>query len=449
MQICEDIQSIKEKFAEAGIPLNDGGTRPTKNIVWRFLHLYRAVSDPRCQGMVLYPLPEILLIAFLAVLADADNWVEIEQFGLSNERWLKKFLRLKNGIPSHDTFRRVFGIIDTSEFQDATVCVLVQNIASIKRTLGVDGGGIRFLCVDGKEERGTGRKYSVYAESKVRNLQTLHIYDRTNGVCVFSKGIDSKTNEIPVAQKALGLMDLKNVIVTADAMHAQKGFTGIVKQKGGDYVVGLKGNQSALRDDVGLYFDEQTRNRIRSRKKNFYDVEEKNHSQYERRRYYLAPAARIPDARRDEEWAGLKAFVCYEKFIMDTQGNKTRETRFYIASVTDVRLCADAIRGHWKVESMHWSLDTVFHEDDNSTMDRKAFDNIGLLKKMCNSLMTVMQPLMGKNVSKKVMRKRFGWNYTEMLSKLLFCIDPDAIERALRDVEAGKKARKRRTQQLG
>ncbi len=136
------------------------------------------------------------------------------------ERWLKKFLKLKNGIPSHDTVRRVFSLIDTTQLQEVTIALLLDNMQAIKRALNIKDSGYRQLCVDGKEQRGTGRNYGN--EDKVKNLQTLHIYDTSNSICIYSQSIDSKTNEIPVAQKALENMSLKGCIVSFDAMHMQK-----------------------------------------------------------------------------------------------------------------------------------------------------------------------------------------------------------------------------------
>lgn len=164
-----------------------------------FCTLFRSVDDSRLDGMVEYPLVEILLLVFLAVLANASTWADIAHFAESKKRWLKKFVPLKNGVPSHDTFRRVFSLIDPLSLQQATVSFLMENMAALRRCLSLPTDGYRLICVDGKEEKGTGRKYGT--AEVVRNLQTLHVYDATHSVCLFSQPIDSKTNEIPDARE--------------------------------------------------------------------------------------------------------------------------------------------------------------------------------------------------------------------------------------------------------
>lgn len=142
--------------------------------------------------------------------------------------------------------------MDTKEIQQATVDFLIQNIQAIKKVLPSPEDTYRHLCVDGKEQRGTGRKYET--DEKIRNLQTLHIFDSTNEICIYSEAISEKTNEIPVAQEALGRMNLKGCIVTFDALHTQKKTFEIIRKQKGDYVGGLKGNQAGLmRHNLGIY----------------------------------------------------------------------------------------------------------------------------------------------------------------------------------------------------
>lgn len=192
---------------------------------------------------------------FLAVLANASTWTDIEQFGHEKISWLRTFCPFVNGTPSHDTFRRVFSLLDPAQLEKATASFLMQNITALKQSLSADDGeDYRLICVDGKEEKGTGRKYGTQEE--IRNLQTLHVYDASE-VCLFSKPIDSKTIEIPVAQELLQSMNLKGCIVTFDALHTQKDTVSIICDAGGDYVGGLKGNQSGLLADAELVFSNE------------------------------------------------------------------------------------------------------------------------------------------------------------------------------------------------
>lgn len=152
-KINNTILEYKECLASSGIT---PGSRPPKAVLRRFVRLFKNVEDSRMDSMIDYPLVEVLLITFLAVLPNASTWAEIASFGETKKRWLKKFIPLKNGIPSHDTFRRVFSLMDSDSLQKATVSFLMENMAAIRRSLGLPLDGYRLICVDGKEQRGTG-----------------------------------------------------------------------------------------------------------------------------------------------------------------------------------------------------------------------------------------------------------------------------------------------------
>lgn len=412
-----------------GLDIPVGQGLPPGTVIHRFLRIFQKIDDSRIQAMIDYPLEEIILIAFLAVLGNASTWTDMERFGKKKQRWLKKFLRLKNGIPSHDTFRRVFSLIDTAQLQKAVVAFLMDNLYAIKKALGVKEDGHRQICVDGKEQRGTGRNYD--SDDKIRNLQTLHIYDASNEICLYSEAIDEKTNEIPVAQKALKNMDLKGCIVTFDALHTQKDTIAIIRDRKGDYVGGLKGNQSGLLEEAAAYFSEKELRDYYKDRGDFYETTEKAHGKYERRSYYLV---RPTKRKIIKEWKGLKAFICFIKTTEDKKGNKKHEVRYYIASTDDIELCALAIRGHWCVENnLHWHLDYSLGEDDNTTMDKTAFNNYSLINKMVLSLCKLAKPVTG-SPSVRTLRKEFGWEFEDSLSILLSAFDEEQIRNALDSV---------------
>lgn len=412
-----------------GLDIPVGQGLPPGTVIHRFLRIFQKIDDSRIQAMIDYPLEEIILIAFLAVLGNASTWTDMERFGKKKQRWLKKFLRLKNGIPSHDTFRRVFSLIDTAQLQKAVVAFLMDDLYAIKKALGVKEDGHRQICVDGKEQRGTGRNYD--SDDKIRNLQTLHIYDASNEICLYSEAIDEKTNEIPVAQKALKNMDLKGCIVTFDALHTQKDTIAIIRDRKGDYVGGLKGNQSGLLEEAAAYFSEKELRDYYKDRGDFYETTEKAHGKFERRSYYLV---RPTKRKIIKEWKGLKAFICFIKTTEDKKGNKKDEVRYYIASTDDIELCALAIRGHWCVENnLHWHLDYSLGEDDNTTMDKTAFNNYSLINKMVLSLCKLAKPVTG-SPSVRTLRKEFGWEFEDSLSILLSAFDEEQIRNALDSV---------------
>lgn len=427
------ILEYREQIKKAGINQKKSAT-PTKHVIIRFVSLFKTMDDVRVQAMIDYPLVELILIAFLAVLANASTWNDIEDFGQENKKWLKKFIKLKNGVPSHDTFRRVFSLIDPEQFERVTVAALMENLNAIKKSFDYTAKETSFrqICVDGKEERGTGRKYGT--EEEVKNLQTLHVYDATNEICLFSRPIDSKTNEIPVAQDILKTLNLKECIVTFDALHTQKTTVSIIASQKGFYIGGLKANQETLFNTAIDAFSKEEKEKIKSTK-NYYEIKEKAHNQIETRRYYMKKADRM--AFPAIEWSHLKNYICVEKHIYNLKTKKESvEVFYYITNLNDIVLCADAIRGHWAVENkLHWQLDFSFGEDFNTTMDKKAFLNLSILNKMTLNLCTLAK-LLFKNASIRRIRKKIGWN-PDNLSIILNYFDDETIKAAIENI--GKK----------
>jgi len=253
-KIPAPILKIREIIKDVRLDARTG--KMPQAVLKRVVSCMECVGDGRVQGMIVYPLPYLLLLAFLAVLSGAGGWGDMEDFSTAYKTKLNGiFPQYKRiGVPSHDTFRRVFGIISPEDLQRATAEFLVQEIGQMKKVLGIDDGGLRHLGLDGKEQNGTGRKYGT--SQKVANLQTLHCYDITNGICLHSVPIDGKTNEIPVAQKLLSAMCLKNCVVTFDAMNTQKDTVKTIVGGGGHYVGGLKGNQQLFHEEVALFFSD-------------------------------------------------------------------------------------------------------------------------------------------------------------------------------------------------
>lgn len=425
-KLCSSLLEYKDIVLSTGVI--PGNYSPPKKTIRRFLRLFKQIDDQRIAGMVSYPLPEILLIAFLAILANASTWVEIEIFGNQKKKWINKFLKLENGIPSHDTFRRVFALVNPIQMELATVNFLMENMENIKKSLHIIDQGPRLICVDGKEEKGTGRKYGT--EDAIRNLQTLHVFDASSEICLFSRSIDKKTNEIPVAQEILKTLQLKGCIVSFDALHTQKETIRIIADQKGDYVGALKGNQGTLSQEASAYFTDEIKTKIRKDGKNYFESSEKAHGQVETRRFYIAKAIHFFNGY--VEWLNLRHFVCYEKHTCNiTTGEKTTETRYYITSLREVGVCAEAIRGHWSVENkLHWHLDYSFAEDNNTTMDKNAFNNFSILNKMALSLYKLAQPLMDNN-SIKAIKKGFSWGIEDSLSLLLNSFDENVLKRTL------------------
>jgi predicted transposase YbfD/YdcC len=426
-RIGDTILEFREKFKDGGLLL-EGKVIPKKP-VRKMLWLFRQVKDTRSQKKIMYPMPEIIMAAFVAILAGADMFTDIYNFCDVNRKWLAKNFMIKSGIPSHDTFRRVLSLIDPQQLQKATVTFLMESVKIIKKACKIKEAPVRQLCVDGKTACGTGRLKGLAKE--VKPLQTLHVYDRTDGICIVSTAISSKTNEIPVAQQILGTLDLRKSIVTFDAMNTQRKTIEVVVGQNGDYIGALKENQPGLLQETESFFTPARLARIEFGGKGFFETKEKLHNKIESRKYYLSTnvgwLVQLPD------WAKLRSLVCYKLRTEDVNSGKvTEETRFYISSITDVELCAEGIRGQWAVEVFHWYLDTNYFEDDDGTVDKVAFQNKSLLRKMSLTLTKFIAPI--KKVSVRSTRKIIGWNVDIIIQS--FCIlDEDSLIEALANVK--------------
>ena len=426
-KIGNTILAIKEVIKENNISLSEAGT--PKKPIKKFISFLKEVKDARMPSKVEFPLHEIILVAFLAILAGAGTIADISDFAEMKHKWLKEHFYIKHGIPSHDTFRRVLSLIDPALLQAATVTFLLDNIKMMKRAFNIKEE-IKQYCVDGKTACGTGRLAGT--EREVRQLQTLHVYDRTNDICIFSKAIDTKSNEIPAAQEILRMLDLKGAIVTFDSMNTQiDTITAVVDQKG-DYVAALKGNHPTFVEEVRSYFTSACLKQIEKNKNCYVEVKEKSHNRIETRRYYLSK--NVSWLLQVDIWKGLKSLVCYTLHTEDINtGKTTDEVHYYISSVTDVEICADSIRGHWAVEVLHWHLDCTMSEDDIEIIDRNAFQNISLLNKMALSLLKLIAPLINKSVRRA--RKCVGLE-SDILLNTFGLLNEDILVEAMMSAKA-------------
>lgn len=264
-----------------------------------------AVRDYRHPSYVRHLLGDIIMLTFFAVLANANEWGEIETFGKQKEKWLRKYLELPYGIPTDDTIRLVNSNIDTGHFFEATVKLLLQTVNQLLQYAG-KGDEIHeqdILAVDGKESRGSRRKT---AEGEAEALRTLNVYSTDYGICLGQKFIKEKTNEIPAAQELLPLIDMKGSIVTADAMNCQKGTAAAIAAGGGDYVLALKENHPLFYEEVEKYFDEDTRKRLKGKENCWYKSVEKEHGGVAVREYFITEDVAWYSER--EKWEKLNAF---------------------------------------------------------------------------------------------------------------------------------------------
>jgi len=345
------------------------------------------IEDPRQQSKVKHKLLDIVIIVLFAKLANADEWENIELFANENEEFLKQYIELKNGIPSHDTVQRVMGMIAPK---------YIQGIYEKWNDLVNSNEGEKLkkiICIDGKTMRG----------NRTETQKANHIvsaWSDTDGFCPGQKAAEEKSNEITAIPKLLDIINIKGSIITIDAMGTQTNIAEKIKNKRADYTLAIKENQPNLYAEISEYFaDEEFLQKIKAN--NGYKItKEKAHSSIETREYYQCDNIKWMDEKN--RWKGIKSIGMISKTINKGE-EKTVEKRYYISSLSlDIELFSRTIREHWSVEIMHWHLDVTFKEDANTTKDKIAAQNLNIINKWCLSILKLFQ--IGKK--KQSLRKK-------------------------------------------
>ena len=356
------------------------------------------VIDIRQEKKVWHKMSDIIALVFFAMLADADEWVAYEIFGKEHEGFLRQYLELPYGIPSHDTIQRVFAIV-SPEFLQGFQAVWNEMLNSD------EGEKIKkIFSIDGKTQCGNGN-------SKQKANHIVSAVDE-NGLSLGSELVDDKSNEITAIPELLAKLNIKGHIITMDAMGTQRDIAKTIRQKRADYVLALKGNQGTLHEDVKLYFeDEDLLSKCGYRK-----TIEKARGGIEKREYWQTDD--IGWLTQKKEWAGLKSIAMTRNTITKND-KKTTETRYFICSLPqDVNETARAIRGHWMIESHHWHLDVTFREDANRTLEKQAAFNQNILRKLALNVLKIFDTGK-KTLSLRLKRFTIGTNPEKHLETIL------------------------------
>lgn len=362
------------------------------------------IEDVRQERKVRHQLKDIIVIVLFATLANVDDWVEMEYFAHYHQDYLRKYVELKNGIPSHDTLCRVFGMLSPD--------VLQQLYQKWQELLNRNEGEAikKIICIDGKTMRSNKRK-----EGKPSHI--VSAWSREDGFCLGQKAVDEKSNEITAIPQVLEKIQIKGHVVTIDAMGTQTAIVEKIKEKRGDYVLALKKNQGNLYEDVSLYMRDEEEKRNMREAGNYKRTVEKARSRIEIREYYQTE--KIGWLSQRKEWKGLKSIGMEEKTIRSEKGVETKEYRYYISSLKpEIELFSRAVRGHWSVESMHWHLDVTFHEDANTTLDKQAAQNLNIMRKWSLSILKLIE-IFRPNLSMKKKRFVISMNPEEFLEQVL------------------------------
>lgn len=369
------------------------------NGYFEFLTFFEELPDPRLDRGQNHLLIDMVALALCGTICGANTWADIERFSLAHQEWFEQFLELPNGVPSHDTFGRVFRCLDTAEFQ-ACLSKWVEHLQFSLRG--------KTIAIDGKTLRGSHDQINGQKPLHIVNAWAKHV-----NFCLGSISVDDKSNEIPAVQELLSILNLKGGVVTADAMHCQKETVKKIIEKEADYVIQVKGNQRALLDGIKSEMEHYESENYASPKVRMQTITERNRTREEVRTCIVAPAP----AELKSRWTGLQTIglICRTRTLAD--GTEQTEVSHFISSLAPkVRQHMQHLRNHWSVEnSLHHTLDVTFAEDASRIRKGNGPEIISAFRRLSLSILksdtTIKDNVRGK-------RLLAGWNLNN-LKKIL------------------------------
>src|SRR3954464_8284014 len=372
--------------------------RGTSGMIEGLASCFTGLEDPRETRRCDHQLVDILAIAVCAVVACAESWEDIELYGRSKRAWLETFLALPNGIPSHDTFRRGFMLIDPDAFE-ACFPRRAQALA--------DGIEREVVAIDGKTVRRSGSRRHEHGP-----LHLVSAWASDQGLVLGQREVDGKSNEITAVPELLDTLHLDGCIVTLDAMGCQKDIAARIRAKAADYLLVLKANHGHAFEAVREHFERTCFGRG-SGGRPVFDAFGESHGRLVRRRAFVSSAVRELESLH--EWPDLRTVLAVETIRgVHGTGKTEAEIRYFLTSCGDnPAVLVRAIRRHWSIENaLHWVLDVTFHEDDSRVRDRTAARNLALLRKIALNLAARDH---GSQTSLRGRRKKAAWNDNYML----------------------------------
>jgi predicted transposase YbfD/YdcC len=365
---------------------------------------FASLPDPRIDRCKLHKLLDIVTITICAVISNADGWEDIEAYGHAKEELLRTFLELPNGIPSHDTFERVFARLDPIAFQGS----FLDWVAEIRTKLPGD-----VVAIDGKTLRG-----SRDAPIDLAPIHMLSAWCSANELVLGQLRTADKSNEITAIPLLLDILDIEGCIVTIDALGCQTAIADKISQQGADYVIACKGNQEFLHEDIVSLFTAALQQPGEQTRLSYHKTIDEHHGRREMREYWSTD--QLKTLRTGDRWKGLHS-VAMVRSERQTASGTSVETRYYISSLPkDARKVAYAIRAHWTIENqLHWVLDVVLHEDDNRTRVTNAAQNLAIVRHITVNMLR-RETSLKKSLRQK--RLRAGWDDEYMLKVIQ--VDP-------------------------
>ena len=360
---------------------------------------FHDLDDPRVDRTKRHDLTDMIFLAICAVICGADGWVQVELFGKSKLKWFRTFLDLEHGIPSHDTFGRVFARLDPEQFERC----FGRWIAAL-----ADQRQGRLVALDGKAIR---RSLDRAADRAA--IHMVSAWCQTNQMVLGQVACDAKSNEITAMPALLELLDLRGAVVTADAMHCQRDLAKRVVAGGGDYLLQVKDNQPQLHEDLKLLFAEGLGEDCQHVACQTAEDVDAGHGRVETRRCWWVPEA----GWLSDRWAGVQSVACVER-TRQVGGKTSTELHYYISSLgeTDAGSFLRMTRQHWGVENgLHWVLDVQFREDDRRIRRGWGAENYSRLTRIALNLLKADKTL---KVGIKSKRLNAGWDHDYLLGLL-------------------------------
>ena len=334
---------------------------------------FSAIEDPRIDRSKQHKLIDIITIAICAVICGAEGWTDIETYGVTKYKWFSQFLELPNGIPSHDTFARLFARLNPQQFQQ---CFL-NWIKSIRK---ITSGEV--IALDGKSLR-----HSYDKEAELNAIHMVSAWAAKNRLVLGQLKVDKKSNEITAIPELIEVIEVAGCIVTIDAMGCQKEIVKLITEQDADYIITLKKNQGQLYKNVEQLFKEAISTGFQGIEYSEYHTREQSHGRSEIRHYLMLTDI---DSRVDpfHKWQKLKSVGLVES-VRTVDGKTTVETRYYISSLpNNAEVFGQSVRSHWGIEnSLHWILDVALNEDDCRIRKDNAPENFAVLRHVAVNLL--------------------------------------------------------------
>lgn len=332
---------------------------------------FAELPDPRVVERTVHKLEDILFLTLCAVICGMDDWESIEAWGEARIEWLRQFVALENGVPSHDTIARVFAALDSKHFQAGFLRWMSSLCPSLEGQI---------VAIDGKTARGSHDR-----RLGKRAIHMVSAFVCGHGITLGQWKTEEKSNEITAIPELIAVLDLKGATVTLDAMGCQKEIARAIVGKGAHYVLGLKGNQGTLSQRVQDHFDKTQWNNYASFANWGERSKESGHGRVDTRRCVALPC---DDWKGIEDWPGMKSIVMIES-VRQTEKGTEAEKRYYISSMEpDAKKLAHTIRSHWEVENrLHWCLDVTYGEDANRTRKDHAPENLNIIRKITMNIL--------------------------------------------------------------